>query len=1045
MHNELIIYDIWTMEKYGHKLTSKHQIVAVKTIQNQMFFLNIDQKIVFINFEFLNNTRYLKIENQEVKTDGREELITKIEANSVFLHIPFRSHLKPIDEIITLQDYNLNVYRHLVKVADKLIFISKTMLFSIEADRLFNTDVLLKSSTFADYTNQRPSLVLRFDFTVTQVWLLEQAKVLVLLAEDQTLNFLPIDIFHEFKMPGEGFEKIGATGLMEEWRFNQKWRTSTRLAEQIINIFESEGTIHLRTEDANKHCILSHNMMTYSYDIFESRTDTKHESDTSESGLIGTIFKEMSSHFQQMISLEKLILLFKDLKLSEDTCQTTFVGSLDNELNISLVVVTKNGKILLVPLLAAIFDETIAIDFKVIDTGLKDLSNVKIVNGRLMFTSGCLFHYWTGNEKDWELKSQLEVENTVGQTAWEQARDKNSTEPITISKTLSLRLLTLEMSHVHRKILNGDIRSTKSIRPLYQSSKVEALSKIILIELSTQTLEILDLSSGLFYLEDHSYDGEFVTALYDDQSSFLTLYYDDCTVEIFRFELESIRKIISMQQQQGPAVADTFSERLSPRTLLIQNLIKEHTSLLDRLRLTVEQQGLLRKLLKAYFHSYLEFNSLRWLSQAEFLKLDRTNLLLSYHLRSFYNYLNATYNDLAKVARNSEAFMPQYHQVFGEEELRYLIAGGSTRSSSLSRSNTFDKRQKEAVRASSLLDDKARALAQNLEITQYHNYLFNIFRDRFALLRDRLSTLPSHFLTEKSRDELNKILSYRFAIKDTKEELFKRLFCEFFRDDVNELITGKNGNSGYCFQFWVENSRRPAFSSIASYECSERGEWNKQFLSLVFPLLLESPSPRLEPVFLFAKTNQLRLPFMKYQYGCQGLGSTLTIIEPATDSSTYRSKILDGNFNLRLSQLTSIAGFLVFASGLITQPVVNSLTAEFLEQLVLKRNSQMNVFLLVLYFFNDDLQLSASSQFLLNVFTKNIQTYKSKLQAAAAIKEELKSLYSFSGQGEGFNPPSLSKIDLTFLMTTFVLLPQSEWVDDEQIVRVIFWVLNFVE
>lgn len=1013
------------MEKFGYQLPSKHQVVEVRSLANQLYLLNIDQKVLFINFEFLNNSRYLKVENQEVRVDARDELVTKIEANSVFLHIPFRSHPKPVDEVITLADYNLNVYRHLLKVADKLVFVSLTLLFAIESDKLFSEDLLMQSTNFSDYLHKRPSFAIRFPGPIKTVHLLEKQGLIVFEMDDGGLTFLRTASFAQFDFAGDGLGEPRSEGLLEERPYTRTWRHSQPKKLNILGIFETENSIFVRSDSAELWKLeLNYAQESYSLVLLTTAAPSP-----ASSSVVGSLYESLDVNFQQGITRREFEGLLADISPSDSVLFTQLLSvTEDEETTTHQLLVTAQGKLLLVPVFAPLLEPTSIVQFALIDTGIPNFESLQLIAQRVVLTKDCVLYSWKPSFKGSVLAvEEVRKENTVRSRVKSQTTSKDSEEG---PGCLVFRVTRLSPGLLLQSQLNGGVRSIQRIRPLYSRQKTPFLQNVVLANLHNNTVEILDLESNLFFLENHPCESPLITALFDDASGFLWLVYSDCTLEIVRFELESILCVVAARETGDPAAFSPDS------SLEMQNLIKENVYVSQRVRLGVDNQEVFGRLLKAYYHSYFEFDSMRWLGQAEFVRLSKTNLILAYHLRSFFNFLGVTFTDFDKLAQNSETFIPEYHSVFDDDEFRFIFLGNASRPAS---STGSDRRTRVSA-----LDEKTRLSVQNSEVSQYHHFLSNLFRDRFALLRQRLSTLPSHLLIEKSREDLQKILAYRFAIKESKEDLFTQLFEQFFRDEIVEVVTQRVGASRVFYRFQEGPSPRDAFSLPATFESSERGDWNRDFLSIMLGPLLQTPSPKLETVFSFIAKNSVKVPFLKMQVGLQGLGNSLTLFATPLDSPAFSADLLEKNFGLHLSLLTTFANFLVAANGLVSQGVLSSISNEFLDRLVLRRQAPLNVFLLVLYFFNDDLQLSAAAQYLLNVFTKNIQTYKSKLQASTLIKEEFKSLYSLHALGDPAGP-ALSKIDLTFLMTTFVLLPQSEWMEDEQILRVVFWVLNFVE
>jgi len=1018
------------MEKYGYQLPSKHQVVEVQALANQLYLLNINQKVLFINFEFLNNSRYLKVEHQEVKVDSRDELITKIEANSVFLHIPLRSHPKHVDEIITLADYNLNVYRHLLKVEDKLVFVSLTLLFSIESDKLFSEDLLMQSTTFTEYLHKRPSIAIRFPQSIKKIYHLQQKGLLVLEMEDRSLAFLQTASFAHFDFSADGLGEPKTDGMLEDRPYARRWKANCPNNVNILAIFEAYNSVFIRS-DSQEIWKLDVDYGQFSYSLTPVPETPGPSRPSRTLGVAETIYQNMDISFREGITQEEFEGLFSDISARDSVLFTQLLSiSEDEETTTHQMLVTVEGKLLLIPVFAPLLELTSIVQFALVDTGIANIDRAQLIAERVVFTKDCTLFSWKPSLKEAVQSVQEARKNNVVR-AKVKSMVTAPKDPVEEDGQLVFRLNKISPSVLVQTQLNGSVRSIQRIRPLYSQPKAALLKHVILASLHNNTVEILDLDSKLFFLENHPCDACLITALFDDAAGFLWLVYKDCSIEVVRFELESIQCIVAGREAMAGAA---FSPNSS---LEVQNLIKESVYVSQRVRLGVENQEVFGKLLKAYYHSYFEFDSMRWLGQAEFVRLSRTNLILTYHLRSFFNFLGVTYTDFDKIDQNSEVFIPEFNPVFDDDEFRFIFLGNAARQVPPS---SGDRK----LRAGTTLDEKTRTGLHSPEVSQYHHFLSNLFRDRFALLRQRLSTLPSHLLIEKSREDLQKILAYRFSLKKSKEDLFRQLFEDFFRDEISQVVTQRVGANRVYYRLNDGRSLRDVFSLPANFESSERGDWNRDFLSLLLAPLLVSPIPKLENIFTFIAKNSVKMPFLKMQVGLQGLGNSLTLFATPLDAPEFTSDLLENNFGLHLSFLTSFANFLVASNGLVSQGVITSIANEFLDRLVLRRKAPLNVFLLVLYFFNDDLQLSAAAQYLLNVFTKNIQTYKSKLQASTLIKEEFKSLYSLQSLGDPAGP-ALSKIDLTFLMTTFVLLPQSEWMEDEQILRVVFWVLNFVE
>lgn len=1017
------------MSKYDYQIPTKHQIVATQTINNQIHLLDIDQKLIFINFEFWNNFRFLKIENQEIRIETPEDLASKITANTLTIYIPFRSHKKFVDAIITLQDYDLDVYKKIFRVEEKIVFVSRTFIFFVENDRIFASDLLLESTNHQLFNQKYPSNALKCEFNILNAFYLKTNNVLILIDDKKRFHILQGSVFESFLQSLSDFSLMEEMEKMLVYKYKSHWIKEGENIDQILTIFEVDLKIYIRCADFAElfELTMNHEKKVYRITKFGCFVNQVFRKNV----FLSKIYQNLNSTFSKMISFVQFVDLFSGFDFENDEIHSNFLASLFRPGNTTLIIISKKGKIIFLPMFAFLFDESNIIEIGIIESNLENIKNACYRDQKLIFTQGCTLYKMALTKSDFETVKEIAVENSKMKKIEKRFKTVDVNIDLKVSNALRFKLRSSSFSRFTKMSLNGHVKSIHNFRPMYSKSECsEYLERFLVLKLTNKTIEIIDLASDFFLLENHSFEFEFVAALYDDFSNLLLLAYENCNIEIFRFEMESVVKIIEhVNQFAGQQMV------LPENDFEIQNMIKDHVKLLQQTRLTPENQGFMRKLLKAYHNTYYELNNLNWFSESDYIKSNRMNTMILYHLKSFFNFINISYNDIFKTYQNSETVIPVFQKVFPDNEPSdFLTRTGY---------NYIDPRWREMRRTS--LDEVQKFVFLNFDIRQYHSYLNNIFKDRFAFLREKLSTIPCHFLTEKTREGLAKILDSKFGIKETKEQVFSTLFSDFLRFQLKGIVQGTNGENGLYFNLIIDGKPTSAFGFFNSYESNEKSEWNKELVSIIYQFLLKKTNVRMSPLLTFVKNNGVKFPFLKLRQAYQGLSNTLTVIEPTIDSKEYISDVIENNFNLHFSLITSFTGFMVSSHGQISQSVLGVMCNEFLDKLILKRNGLVNVFIIVLYFFTDNLYLSAASQYLLNIFTRNSQLYKHKLQASSTIKEELKTIFDFSTKPGNELKEQLTKIDLTFLMTTFVLFREKDWIENDQIVHTVFSFLNFIK
>jgi len=167
----VIIYDVWTMSKSVHKLPSNYQIINVCQDQSLLYLLDIDQKLIVINFENVNKESFFLYNDISITNRKIKEIPESFEESNVrSIFLPFRTFSKRMDEVITLEDYQMNVFLH-VHFIDRLgVFIGKNTIMLADRDEMLQSAALLKFETYAKYQKDNQVVLLKLSIEVAAVF-----------------------------------------------------------------------------------------------------------------------------------------------------------------------------------------------------------------------------------------------------------------------------------------------------------------------------------------------------------------------------------------------------------------------------------------------------------------------------------------------------------------------------------------------------------------------------------------------------------------------------------------------------------------------------------------------------------------------------------------------------------------------------------------------------------------------------------------------------------------------------------------------------------
>ncbi len=136
--------------------------------------------------------------------------------------------------------------------------------------------------------------------------------------------------------------------------------------------------------------------------------------------------------------------------------------------------------------------------------------------------------------------------------------------------------------------------------------------------------------------------------------------------------------------------------------------------------------------------------------------------------------------------------------------------------------------------------------------------------------------------------------------------------------------------------------------------------------------------------------------------------------------------LLARNDYLHIVFLTTLTSFLI-SNKRISQTLSHKISNELFSAFVVNKRAQINIFVLVLLFFNDNLYLSSAAHYLLNKIDKEREMFVEKLQIAPRVKNKILDIFVKQIKKLKNLDQQLSKLELSLLLNILLIHPEALW------------------
>ena len=1036
------------MKQTELEVGTEHEILDIRSTGNTLYILDLNQKVIIFDFSFVDSAQFLRYENVSIHENHFDRIKAEVTANRVVRFLPHRTIAKNVNSLIKKEYYEAESYRSLLFVKNMLLAFSQRTVLFVDAEVVERSSALAKFESIGEFYSSHECVVFKLDFDLKQVYhtSFDGCDYVFAVSHSGHVYYLSEDILTftwanrknlaasnqyvrvesdadnklvlSLKLPCITPEPVNAVvgiAIDHEHVFfvQSQYKSYYKFSQKQLHSLRNNILKTLtRNEDVESTCV-SYEEIAYQEDSYN---------------LYQNIHSRFSRQIRRAFKYENFFMFISDKVAEDDVIVEEIVSSIDDSDSSRYIIVTKAGKVLIFPLFVSAYAALNSAEVHFIDTGVRPVDSVFIANGSAIITDDQSIHIIDLDKNEWTTKYVIKLKNHSRDVFAEFIEREGDT----ISETIELNWLETKSLQQTKYGLRGKLINVKKVN-FYRAGAEEdgIISKLRVFQYDNRTIQIIILRDYYYLLEDYSHENVIISALYDPVSNFLYLCFEDCIVEVFRVELDSIRRILASKDLLLRNIGNKSEVNIG-----IQNAIKNFVEPLKTIRLTVDSFPILRPLIEDYYHTFNDFNDIKWFGQSDVIKKSQFNDIILYHLKYFYNYFNMCYNDIQKYAHNSTSIAKNMHEVFRKSK----PAAGEVRH------NAEDEIFK--MLGGTYLDevsakDFSKKNIFNLDLKNFHYFLTNLNADRFQFLRERFNVLPIFFLYLSNKSELTQVIREKVKQEVEPDKLFSDLFREFLRDSLENVVTEHRGSQVlYMNLLQLDNNISGVnYNTFAIFKSDSN--WKVEFLSYFFQhFLYENPEPAL-PLYNMARAFDLKIPFFENQMAIQGLGNSISYFLPALDSTEFYVDLLNNNDLLHTVLLTSITSFLLSYPHL-PPPLSQSIAYELFNQFVIKRKSQINLFVLVIYFFNDNLLISASAHYLLNKLTADKDLYFNKLHISSHITKKI--LDIFNKQIIKITRPGdqLSKLELSLLMILILSLNASEWQNKTSIRSTIFAFIELI-
>lgn len=1041
------------MNKTVHKLPSNYQIINVCQDNNLLYLLDIDQKLIIINFENVNKENFFLYSDISITNRKIKEIPESFGGNNIkTIFLPFRTFSKRMDEVITLEDYQMNVFLH-VHFLDRLgVFIGKNTIMLADREEILQSPDLLNFETYTEYQKSHMVVLLKVQIEIAAVFKIETLDDCFLFVVDLNnalfvvskkmlstiwdYNATSPDKLEFMRMDSESNQVRTFTFNLHPIYYNSD------CSVPLSGIVKFSASIYLYTNNQKLIFRFSLDQLKEELDSYlcgtlpssnlkieQQRKPESHRGDT----FFTSLHSNFSNYFTRIVSSSKLAQLLSDSFAETEKIVKDFICYSENESKSYYLILTDQGNILFFPLFFSIVENENVLEFYHLKTDLPSIKQAFYIKDNLIIANETQLFVFDFEKSLWDVKQQIEVENVSAIEIAEKGKVLGFAEKLPhMSASICLRLVESDFGQKKTLLLKGRLESIQYIQQFNSGLKATPLlSQILVLVYANKNIQLLMIKDLIYLLEDFSHENKFISAVLDSESNFLHLCYEEGIVEVFRFELDSVASILSKKE-----TLHTFfpsNERFHQN---LQNKLKDLIEHLTTVKISPENPGLLKKLMKSYYHSFADFNNIKWFSQSEIVQKTDYNDLLLFHLKSFFNYCNICFNEVNKACECSSAINQKVGKVFG---LSGAPEAGRRASSSPMRVMAFSGKPPEPT---PMQNNTLQKELFSVDMKHLHLFLNNLNKDRFAFAREKFSILPILYLIQRNKDSFAKVLNHKYKFKETADDFFYEMYRSFFSDPLKNILLTHRDSENIYMNFTMSGRLISGVSYNTGRMVKSTVDWKYEYLSYFFHFILQYMDSGAVSVLSFANSFGLKVPLVKFRVAYQGLSNTLTFQRTSLDSIKFLDIALEQNSHLHLNILTNLTAFLI-SNNQIALHITNAFSNEIFKKLILSRKAPINIFILVLYFFNDSLPLSASAHYLINKFSKERDVYTKKLEASSEVKQKMKLIFK-QQISKLPNPECLSKLELTFLMATLLLIPPVEWIGDSAITSTILSFISLI-
>ena len=400
------LFDLWGFKKAEMQLASRYEVVSSIAFEGGVALLDVDQKITWIDFSFLETAEFQKelsnVDNhnkrgvfqtnspishliagsspqrpQNSNNSSPSPVITAITRISSsppkFYFLPIRTTPRRFDDAVGLSTFRFDVFTQVFVVDKFFVLFSEKLIQVLKISDFLSNESVHNFETREDYSKQNTLLIASIEATrCTRSFLISSSKgaIFVLLDPEKGISTIPFELLNSAWIDSARFDGPPGPCVLKA-KYGKKVEFSIQpyrlkgSPTDVHSVFEGRGGVFIEGSGGKSRVdldtLIKENKEYFGLAsgelVVSSRAETnkldsilKRPTSISPSNFFENIFSRLSRPLSDSTSPSKLSSLLSSHFSSTDSIELETLASNSRDGQISLLLYTNDGNIISLPM-----------------------------------------------------------------------------------------------------------------------------------------------------------------------------------------------------------------------------------------------------------------------------------------------------------------------------------------------------------------------------------------------------------------------------------------------------------------------------------------------------------------------------------------------------------------------------------------------------------------------------------------------------------------------------------------------------------------------